>query len=173
MNIKKKGIFSKLTASVLSAMMLFGGGAFAVQTGYMPAINASAVSTITAEPLSNTSKLVKTTVVKGKKAEVKFSASGGSGKYKFSLYYKRSSESKWKSAVLSTEEPTGSFTPKYSGDYNVSVRAVDSSGTIKKKAMTLKVLLPLSNKSEVEKTQITKGRVNTCKLLGKRRQRRI
>ena len=157
MNIKKKGIFSKLTASVLSAMMLFGGGAFAVQTGYMPAINASAVSTITAEPLSNTSKLVKTTIVKGKKAEVKFSASGGSGKYKFSLYYKRSSESKWKSAVLSTEEPTGSFTPKYSGDYNVSVRAVDSSGTIKKKAMTLKVLLPLSNKSEVEKTQITKG----------------
>ena len=140
-NIKKKGIFSKLAASVLSAMMLFGGGAFAVQTGYMPGINASAVSTITAEPLSNTSKLVKTTIVKGKKAEVKFSASGGSGKYKFSLYYKRSSESKWKSAVLSTEEPTGSFTPKYSGDYNVSVRVVDSLGNVKKKRFTVNVKL--------------------------------
>ncbi len=141
MNIKKKGIFSKLAASVLSAMMLFGGGAFAVQTGYMPGINASAVSTITAEPLSNTSKLVKTTIVKGKKAEVKFSASGGSGKYKFSLYYKRSSESKWKSAVLSTEEPTGSFTPKYSGDYDVSAKVVDSLGNVKKKRFTVNVKL--------------------------------
>ena len=156
--MKRKCILSKLTASAISALMLFGGTSAAQSFNIPTLLPETYVSANADTALENTSELQQTVVMKGKKAVVSLSAAGGSGNYKYSVYYRRSSVTKWKTAGTDTTEQTVSITPKYAEEYTVSVKAVDSSGKSIKKYLTLEVLPALKNNSELEQTKVIKGK---------------
>ena len=153
--MKRKTLFSKLTASVMSALMIFSAApAFSVTTFAADTL----ASSVTAMPVTNTSYLEQSTVMKGKKAVVVLSSSGGAGSFKYSVYYKRSSAEKWTTAVTNTSEHTVSITPKYAEEYTISVKAVDSTGKYMKKHLQLNVLPSLRNDSALEQTKVIKGK---------------
>ena len=154
--MKRKGIFSKFTASVMSALIVLGVASAAQPFApvIFDGITVSADDTI---PLTNMSELEKSSVMKGKKAVIDLAAEGGSGEYKYSVFYRRSSVSKWTTAVTDTTESTVSITAKYAEEYTISVKAVDSAGNVQKKYLTLNVVDLLQNNSELEQTEVIKG----------------
>ncbi len=118
--------------------------------------------------LVNSSKLSSSKIYKGASVSVNCAASGGSGGYQFAVYYKRKSVTNW---TLARKYGTGTFvsiTPKYSGDYDVRVKAKDSNGKITNKDLTVNVGPELSNTSKVSATSITKGKsvTVTCSATG-------
>jgi len=154
--MKRKGIFSKFTASVMSALIVLGVASAAQPFApvIFDGITVSADDTI---PLTNMSELEKSSVMKGKKAVIDLAAEGGSGEYKYSVFYRRSSVSKWTTAVTDTTESTVSITAKYAEEYTISIKAVDSAGNVQKKYLTLNVVDLLQNNSELEQTEVIKG----------------
>ena len=84
------------------------------------------------EELENTSTLSETTVLSGDKAVVTLSANGGTAPYKYSVYYKLSSASKWTTLVTDTTDASVELPMTKAGTYDVSVKLTDSQDKVVK-----------------------------------------
>ncbi len=66
-------------------------------------------------------------------------ASGGTGTYKYAVYYKQTSQTKWTTAQDFNTNASVTFKPAKATTYDVCVKVKDSDGTIAKKYFTLTV----------------------------------
>ena len=120
--------------------------------------------TVTAEQeLKNTSTVAATSVEKGSAIKVYGKATGGSTPYKFAYYYKLSTKDEYTTLASYSTATSKSFTPNYSGTYNVKVVVKDNSGKTASKVINVTVTLPLSNKSTVSASSVPMGTKVTIK----------
>ncbi len=95
----------------------------------------------TTEPLANKSTVSAASVSVGTKITATASASGGTGSYTYAIMYKRDSAQQWNQLVTKYgTESTASFTPRTAADYQIMINVKDSSGKIKSKTFTVKVV---------------------------------
>ena len=110
--------------------------------------------------LDNTSVINSDTVQIGDKVRVSASAKGGTVPYTYAYYYKRSTNTAWK--TLGTEWGTNSsaaFAPTAEADYDIKVVVKDSEGQTAEKLFTVKAIkeLELTNVSVVGRTSVKLG----------------
>ena len=110
------------------------------------------------EALSNKSVISAKAIVYGDTVTVSCKASGGTAPYTYAVYYKQSTATKWTTAQSYSENREVSFKPKHTGTYNVSVRAKDAQGNVKKKTFTVTVNPTLKNTSAVSVNSIKLGK---------------
>ena len=90
--------------------------------------------------LANKSYLSKNTVYTDTPITIYGSASGGTSPYKYAFYYKRSTNTKWK--TIGTEfgsASSASFSSSYAVDFDIKVIVKDNIGTIAEKLLKLSV----------------------------------
>lgn len=109
------------------------------------------------EPLENNSYLSDDTIEKGKSVTVFAVSAGGNDPIQYAAWYKKSTAKSWTTAQNYSSNNKIKITPKNTGKYTVSVKIKDSSGTIKKKTLTLNVVEPLQNTSKISATSIASG----------------
>ena len=144
------------------AVLMISGSTAALQPGIVSA--AVTDTSVSADAvLENTSALGADKIIKGESVTVKCSATGGSGSYRYAVYYKRASATKWTNAQKLGTNNKVVFTPKYTGEYQVCVHAKDSGGKLVKSYLSLMVYAPLTNTSKVSKSTILKGSTITLK----------
>ena len=110
--------------------------------------------------LNNTSVINSDKVQVGDKVRIAASANGGSGSYTYAYYYKRSTNTGWK--TLGTEWGTTSsvaFAPTAEADYDIKVIVKDSQGNKAEKLFTVTAFkeLELTNVSVVGRTSVNLG----------------
>lgn len=110
--------------------------------------------------LINVSTINSDVVQVGDKVRVVAQAKGGSGDYTYAYYYKRSSNTTWR--TLGTEFGTNSsvtFTPTAEADFDVKVIVKDSSGATAVRTFVVKAQehLNLKNVSVLQRTNVTVG----------------
>lgn len=90
--------------------------------------------------LQNTSTISATSVKSGTAVKVTGKASGGTSPYKYAFYYKRTTNSSWKTiGTAYGTATTGSFTPTSAGTFDVKVSVKDNAGNIVTKSFTVTV----------------------------------
>lgn len=108
-------------------------------------------------------KLSKSQINLNGSVTVSASASGGSKKYTYAFYYKRSSASTWaKKADFGTASSV-SIKPLAATSYDICVKVKDSAGSVNVKYLTLKVNPQLADNSKLAVASITKGNTATVK----------
>lgn len=107
--------------------------------------------------LKNESVVSAEEINKGESVTVGCAASGGKAPYTFAVYYKPASSNTWTTAQSYKENTTVTFTPKNSGNYDISVKVKDADGTIVKKAFVINVVGPLQNISKISATTVQSG----------------
>ncbi len=112
------------------------------------------------EALKNTSVINSDIVQIGDKVRVSASANGGAGGYKYAYYYKRSTNTAWR--TLGTEWGTTSsvaFAPTAEADYDIKVVVKDSAGKTAEKLFAVKAVkeLELTNVSVVGRERVKLG----------------
>ena len=94
----------------------------------------------------------------GDSVTINAKAAGGSGKYTYGVYYRKSTSQKWSTAQSYKANSTVKITPAAGVDYDICVKVTDSYGTITTKYFTVKVSIPsLINKSTISANTIKKG----------------
>lgn len=91
------------------------------------------------QELANTSAISEKNIRIGNSVTINASATGGTGSYKYAVYYKQEANSKWTTAQDYAANSTISFTPKAATTYNVVVKVMDGSGTIVRKSFKVNV----------------------------------
>ena len=122
--------------------------------------------TVKANALANTSTLSATSVVKGKAVVAKCSATGGTGSYKYAVYYKKSSASTWTTKQDFSTNASVSMTFPSAEVYDICVKVKDGNGTVVKKYLAASIntaTTSLTNSSTVSATSVTKGTKVTIK----------
>ncbi len=123
--------------------------------------------TVTAA-LTNKSTVSATTVKAGTEVTMTGKATGGTSPYKFAYYYKKSTDSSWTKAYVTssgsayTKYDSKTFTPKTAGTYNVKINVKDQggNGTMVSKEFTVKVTADtsaLTNNSTISATTVKAG----------------
>ncbi len=100
-------------------------------------------------PLQNNSYLANENITLGKKAGVVFCADSGTAPYKYSAAYKKRFDTNWTTLVANTTDRSVYFVPQTAGVYDVRVTVKDDAGTVVRKNLSLTVLQPLKNNSEI------------------------
>ena len=115
--------------------------------------------TVNAPALANTSTVSATSITKGQSVTVTCSATGGTGTRTYGVWYKKSTASSWTKAQDYSTNASVVVTPKYSGEYTISVRVKDGSGKTVRKEFTVNVtvLQTLKNKSSLSAGTIQYG----------------
>ena len=115
--------------------------------------------TVTVENnLTNTSTVSAEKAAIGDEIVLKGSATGGSGEYTYSYYYKKETSSGWATLKTNTTDTTASFKPTQPVVYNVCIKVTDSNGVkAEDKRMTVTVENNLKNTSSVESDSIVLG----------------
>ena len=88
--------------------------------------------------LKNNSTISADTVKAGEKVVMKGAASGGSGEYKYSFYYKKSRNTAW-TAISEYTAKSAAFKPASATSYDVKVVVKDSAGNTAEKNFTVSV----------------------------------
>ncbi|MBQ5564376.1 MAG: hypothetical protein IIT39_13460 [Clostridia bacterium] len=94
---------------------------------------------VTNGELANNSKISATSITLGNTVTLTGSASGGTGSYKYAVYYKSSSSSTWNTKQDFNSNNTTSIKFSGKGTKNVCIKVKDSSGTVVKKYFTVTV----------------------------------
>ena len=94
---------------------------------------------VTNGELANNSKISATSITLGNTVTLTGSASGGTGSYKYAVYYKSSSSSTWNTKQDFNSNNTASIKFSGKGTKNVCIKVKDSSGTVVKKYFTVTV----------------------------------
>ena len=89
--------------------------------------------------LKNTSVLSATSVKLGSKVTAKCSATGGKSPYTYAVYVKKTSDTSWTTKQSFKSNASVVFTSMKATSYNVCIKVKDSTGTIAKKYIELKV----------------------------------
>ena len=123
------------------------------------------VAVTTDKTFTNTSSLSATSITLGTSITAKCSATGGTGSYKYAVYYKQKSQSKWTAAQSYSSTANVTFKPGSATTYEVCVKVKDSSNTEIKKYFDVTVTpdKALSNTSTVSATSIKLGNSVTVK----------
>ena len=88
---------------------------------------------------TNTSKVASTTITLGNTIDITCSATGGSGFYQYAVYYKKSSDTSWKTKQSYSSNYNVSIKPASKTKYDVSVKVKDSLGNVSKQTFTITV----------------------------------
>jgi len=88
---------------------------------------------------TNTSKVASTTITLGNTIDITCSATGGSGFYQYAVYYKKSSDTSWKTKQSYSSNTNVSIKPASKTKYDVSVKVKDSLGNVSKQTFTITV----------------------------------
>ena len=115
--------------------------------------------TVNGAAFVNQSTISAREIVKGESVTVQCAANGGKEPYQFAVYYKPSSSNTWTTAQSYKANTEVTFTPKKSGNYDISVKAKDASGTVVKKTFAINVIGPLKNTSTLSCTEIMAGEI--------------
>ena len=107
--------------------------------------------------MKNNSTLSKTQITLGDTITVNGKATGGTGKYTYAVYYKKTSDSQWSTAQAYKTNATVSIKPANATTYDICVKGKDSNGTEVKKYFTVKVTNILQNNSTISNTEINLG----------------
>ena len=107
-------------------------------------------------PMKNLTELPRYALF-GSTIQVNCVACGGSGEYRYAVYYRRVGTTAWTAAQKFKNNRLVSFKPNYCSTYEVSVRIKDSKGTEKKKVFTLTMYRKLKNTSTLSKEKIYTG----------------
>ena len=83
--------------------------------------------------LTNISTLSATTVKKGGTVTATAKASGGTGKYTYGVYYKKTTSDKWSTVQSYSANKTVTIKPAAAVKYDICIKVKDSSGKIVKK----------------------------------------
>ncbi len=128
--------------------------------GYNLTVNEKAV-----EPLKNESTISASSVTANTEVTMNGKATGGTEPYKFAYYYKKSTDSTWTKAYVTssgsayTKYTEITFKPTSAGTYNVKINAKDDNGTgtVVSKEFTVKVTASeaLKNNSTISATTVT------------------
>ena len=89
--------------------------------------------------LKNTSTISATSVKLGAKVTAKCSATGGKSPYTYAVYVKKTSDTSWTTKRSFKSNSSVIFTPMKATTYQVCIKVKDSSGTVAKKYIDLKV----------------------------------
>ena len=115
--------------------------------------------------LENNSGVSTTTAEVGTKITLTGAASEGTAPYKYSYYFKKSSDTSW--SVKGTEygtETTATLLPGTATTYNVRISVKDSAGCVQTKAFDINVYPSLKNNSKVSSSSVVSG--NSVTLTG-------
>ena len=104
--------------------------------------------------LTNTTTASAQSVELGTTVTYKGSATGGTAPYYYSLFYKKTSDTAWKTAKGSSKTATMTFTPTETGTYDLCAKVKDSTGTIVKKNFKLTVTQAFTNTTTASATSI-------------------
>ena len=107
--------------------------------------------------LTNRSLISDTSIFLGNTVNVHASASGGTGDYKYAVYYKKTSDTKWTVKQDFNKNQSVSVKPAKATEYNICVKVKDGSGSIEKKYFVIKVYDVLTNTSTVSPSSIGLG----------------
>ncbi len=113
--------------------------------------------------LKNSSTISATSVTANTAVTMTGKASGGTSPYKFAYYYKKSTDSTYTKAYVTssgsayTKNTSVSFKPATAGTYNVKINAKDDNGTVVSKEFTVKVTAELKNSSIISATSVKAG----------------
>jgi len=154
----KRKLFTRIL-SVTAAVTMAAGVSYGfplISDAEAPSASLPAV-----QKLTNDSTLSADAIIKGDSVTVNAAASGGSGSYTYAVLYKKQSGTKWAVQQNYQENAVVSVTPAAAVDYDICVKAKDSSGTIAKKYFTLKVNTKLKNTSTISKTSLAAGETIT------------
>ena len=108
--------------------------------------------------LNNTSAVSAASITLGNTVTLKGSATGGTGTYQYTYWYKKSTASAYSKLKDYSTTSSYTFKPIAAGTYDILIKVKDSSGTIVKKTFSLKVTdSGLTNTSKLSATTITLG----------------
>lgn len=107
--------------------------------------------------LQNTSKISAQSIKLGETVTVTASATGGTGKYTYAVYYKKDYDQKWTTKQDYKANGTISVKPAKQALYNICVKVKDSDGTIVKKYFDVTVSDVLQNTSTISSDTIKLG----------------
>ena len=79
-------------------------------------------------PLDNKSAVNASSINLGDTINITGAASGGTGDYKYSYYYKKSANTEWVSKSVNTTSTSVSIKPSASTNYYIKIIVTDSSG---------------------------------------------
>ena len=120
---------------------------------------------VTGGALANNSKISATSITLGDTVKLTGAASGGSGSYKYAVYYKASTASTWTTKQDFNTNTSVSIKFAGTGTKDVCIKVKDSAGTVEKKYFTVKVTGgALTNNSKISATSVTLG--NSITLTG-------
>ena len=120
---------------------------------------------VTGGALTNNSKISATSITLGDTVKLTGAASGGSGSYKYAVYYKASTASTWTTKQDFNTNTSVSIKFAGTGTKDVCIKVKDSAGTVEKKYFTVKVTGgALTNNSKISATSVTLG--NSITLTG-------
>ena len=111
----------------------------------------------TVEILENLSSISNDEIITGDSITINVDASGGKGNYNYAVWYRRSTDTSWKTKQSYSANSTITFKPAYTGEYEISVGVRDGSGKVTKKYFTLKVNEVLQNISTISSKSIKFG----------------
>lgn len=109
------------------------------------------------KPLSNRSKAVRTSIVKGESMKLTGAASGGSGVYEYAYYCRKKGSTGWYTIASYSDSASAEYTPVAAVTYEVMIRVRDSLGRVSEKQLEVRVDTPLINRSSVSSDSIRKG----------------
>lgn len=138
-----------------------GTGTYDVSVTVKDSKNTTATKTFTVTVKAKT-LTAKATVAKtlklGKSLSVTVAGSGGTGKYTYGVFYKKTSSTKWITAQdINGKKNVVTIKPTAAVKYDICVKVKDSSGKIAKQYYTVTVTKALTNNSKLSATSIKKG----------------
>jgi len=107
---------------------------------------------------NNNIRFATNNIVYGESAEIICAPIDTSKTYKYAVYYKHSTATKWTTAQNYSENKEINFKPKHSGTYNVCIRAKDENGKVTKTLFDITVNPALKNTSAVSANSIKLGK---------------
>ncbi len=108
--------------------------------------------------LKNNSYLSTSRIHLGESVQVRGIAAGGSGSYRYAVYYKKKSQTSWTTVQNYSTNSTIKVTPNRVDEYEICVKVKDKSNSVVKKYFTVKVEKPaLKNTSSLSKLNFTQG----------------
>lgn len=117
------------------------------------------------DPVVNNSSVAASSIILGESIKVTAAATGGTGSFTYSYYFKKESQNEWTTKTADTTSTSVTIKPGSAVKYNVKVVAKDSAGKSAEKIFAVTVnSAPLSNTSKVASTTIVLG--NTINITG-------
>ena len=126
--------------------------------------NSGSVTLSKQSNLSVTATASARTINLGGSITVTGTVKGGTAPYKFNVYYKKQTDTTWRTAPLADGDYTALIAPKTAGTYVIRAKAKDAEDKTASATVYLTVKQPLTNNSTVSAKNATVGKALTVKM---------